>query len=69
MPDQSEPPSFHVRLPAALQKRLKIAAVESGRSMNAEIVARLLLSLEITDSERTEIKALLAKALAVLDGS
>ena len=35
MPDQIDPPSFHVRLPAALQKRLKIAAVESDRSMNA----------------------------------
>lgn len=66
MPDPTEPPSFHVRMPASLQKRLKVAAAQSERSMNAEIVARLEQSFDLTDAERAEIKALLAQAIAVL---
>ncbi|ESY21438.1 Arc family DNA-binding protein [Mesorhizobium sp. M0222] len=66
MPD---PITFHARLPASLLKRLKIAAAEDGRSMNAEIVARLVKSFELTEAEREQVKALLAQAQAVIDGS
>lgn len=62
-----DPPSFHVRLTAALQKRLKISAAENERSMNAEIVARLERSFDLTDAERDKAKALLTEALAIID--
>ena len=67
MPDQTEPPSFHVRLPASLLKRLKIAAAENGRSMNAEIAARLEVSFDLNNAERERVRTLLAKAITVLD--
>lgn len=67
MPDQTDPPSFHTRLPASLLKRLKIAAVENERSMNAEIVARLESSFDLNDAERDQVRALLAQAIAVID--
>ncbi|ESZ32629.1 Arc family DNA-binding protein [Mesorhizobium sp. L2C066B000] len=67
MPDQTEPPSFHVRLSATLRKRLKVAAAENGRSLNQELVTRLEQSFELSDSERATLQALLAKAQSVLD--
>ncbi|RUT99242.1 Arc family DNA-binding protein, partial [Mesorhizobium sp. M7A.T.Ca.TU.009.02.1.1] len=51
MPD----PTFHARLPASLLKRLKIAAAEEGRSMNAEIVERLVKSFGLTAVERDQL--------------
>jgi plasmid stability protein len=50
----------------ALQKRLKIAAAESERSMNAEIVARLEQSFELAAADRDRAVKLLSEALAVL---
>lgn len=38
---QQESPRFNLRLTPALQKRIKHAAIESERSVNAEILARL----------------------------
>lgn len=37
---------FNLRLPEGMRERLRVAAEESGRSMNAEIVSRLEASLD-----------------------
>lgn len=65
---QSEPPSFHVRLSASLLKRLKVAAAQNDRSMNAEIATRLEQSFELAGADRSKAAALLAQALAILEG-
>lgn len=41
-----EDPQMKIRLPADLKDQIEIASKNSGRSMNAEIVARLELSLD-----------------------
>lgn len=66
---QSDAPSFHVRLPASLLKRLKITAVENERSMNAEIAARLERSFDLDANDRGKAVALLTDALSILKGS
>ncbi|MCF6120506.1 Arc family DNA-binding protein [Mesorhizobium muleiense] len=66
MPPQSD---VKIRIPATLKKRLKIVAAENGRSMNAEIMARIEQSLDLTDTERSKALALLAQAISVLKGS
>ena len=38
--------AFNLRMPATLRDKLVIQARENGRSLNAEIVQRLLRSLE-----------------------
>lgn len=64
------PPSdVKIRIPATLKKRLKIVAAENGRSMNAEIMARIEQSLDLTDTERSKALALLAQAMSILKGS
>lgn len=68
MPDQPDHPSFHVRLSAALRKRLKVAAAENGRSLNQELVTRLERSFDLTETERETLQALLRQAQAVLGG-
>ena len=37
---------FNLRIPSGLKTDLEIAALENGRSLNAEIVQRLLRSLQ-----------------------
>lgn len=64
---KSEPPSFHVRLSPALMKRIKVAAIENGRSVNAEISARLEGSFEMSDPARQEIRALLSQAIEIVN--
>lgn len=64
---QSDPASFHVRLSPALMKRIKLAAVENERSINAEIFSRLENSFDLADSNRQEIRDLLTDALTILD--
>lgn len=66
MPPQSD---VKIRMSATLKKRLKIAATENGRSMNAEIVARIQHSLDVSDTERSKALALLAQAMSILEGS
>jgi len=63
----TEPPSFHARLPASLLKRLKISAVENGRSLNAELVTRLEASFELGAAERGKAAALLSEALKIIE--
>lgn len=67
MPKRSDPPSFHVRLPEALQKRLKVAAAENERSLNAEIVERLAGSFHLSESDRVKASRLAAELVALLD--
>jgi hypothetical protein len=64
---QSDPPSFHLRLTPPLQKRIKLAAVENERSMNAEILARLERSFAENDVDRAKAVKLLADAISLLD--
>lgn len=64
---QSDPPSFHIRLSPALMKRIKLAAVENNRSINAEMAVRLENSFALAESSRQEIRDLLSEAIAVLD--
>lgn len=72
----------NLRLPTDLKKKLAHSAVDSGRSMNAEILARLSKSfdpspmqaietllrnmLTLDDKERAEVAALLSKAASIL---
>ena len=64
---QSDPLSFHVRLSPALMKRIKLAAVENERSINAEIAARIEDSFEISASERRQLRSALTEAITILD--
>jgi predicted DNA-binding protein len=45
---EKQPPSYPLRMPQELRERLAEVAKKSGRSMNAEIVARLEESLDDT---------------------
>lgn len=55
MTERPQAPSYPLRMPDELKERLQEAAQESGRSVNAEIVARLLESFvphaELTRAE------------------
>ncbi len=59
--------TIHIRVSPSLLKRIKIAAAENGRSMNAEIVARLERSFGPDDKNRTEALKLLKEVLSLLD--
>ncbi len=79
---QSEDPRHNLRLPTELKKKLAHSAVDNGRSMNAEILARLDQSfapapmheienllrfvVALRDEERAEVMALLSKATDIL---
>lgn len=58
---EKQPPSYPLRMPQELREQLAEVAKQSGRSMNAEIVARLEQSLQQSDpipaSENSFIKA------------
>jgi hypothetical protein len=72
----------NLRLPAALKKRLAHSAVDAGRSMNAEILARLEGSFtpqpmreietilrgmaSLSDADRQKVAELLSGAAAIL---
>ncbi|WP_181257161.1 Arc family DNA-binding protein [Mesorhizobium soli] len=64
---KSDHPSFHVRVPPDLLKRIKLASVENGRSMTVEILARLERSFVAEDQDRERAVRLLAEALSLLD--
>lgn len=77
-----EDPRHNLRLPIELKKKLSHAAIDSGRSMNAEILARLEASFApettreietllrsfatLAEDERSKALALLVEALAIL---
>lgn len=60
-------PSFHLRLTPALRKRIRVAAAENERSINAEIAARLERSFTAGDEDRMKAAKLLAEAASILD--
>ncbi|MBI1620328.1 Arc family DNA-binding protein [Aquamicrobium zhengzhouense] len=64
---QPDPSSFHLRMPPALQKQIKRAALDNDRSINAEIVARLERTFGDDDQARAEAARLLSQALTILD--
>ena len=51
-------PQINVRVEAEFKKKLEHAAIESGRSLNAEVVRRLEQSFEKTQSQESEIEEL-----------
>lgn len=56
MTDRHQAPSYPLRMPAELRERLEEAATETGRSVNAEIVARLQQSFVArTELTRAEV--------------
>lgn len=79
---QIEDPRHNLRLPSDLKKKLQHSAVDSGRSMNAEILSRLEASFApapmreienllrcmaaLSDDDRTEVADLLSKATSIL---
>lgn len=79
---QADDPRHNLRLPPELKARLAHAAIDGGRSMNAEILARLEKSFEpeplreiesllrvmskLSDSERSQVVDRLAEIAAML---
>lgn len=59
--------TLHARIPASLMKRLKLAAVENGRSQNSELLARLAATFELDGPDRIKVAALLSEALAIIE--
>lgn len=60
---------FNLRLPDELRDRIQTEAARNGRSMNTEIVARLMESLEEGASGRIkDLEAKLDRILALLEG-
>ncbi len=45
---------FGVRFPAEVKKRLQAEADRHGRSLNAEVIARLVRSLDLQDIAKTD---------------
>ncbi|BCH20213.1 Arc family DNA-binding protein [Mesorhizobium sp. L-2-11] len=66
MPPQDRT-TIHIRIPSSLLKRLKLAAAEGERSMNAEVAARLERSFSADDEDRVQAVKLLTDALSILD--
>ena len=49
---------FKLRLPDALKANLERLAAKSGRSLSAEIVYRLQLSLQVPSDNRTQLRSI-----------
>lgn len=79
---QPEDPRHNLRLPTDLKKKLAHSAVDNGRSMNAEILARLEQSFApspmreienlvrgitaLSDDDRAQVAMLLSTATSIL---
>ncbi|AEH88161.1 FitA-like ribbon-helix-helix domain-containing protein [Mesorhizobium opportunistum] len=59
--------TIHIRLTASLVRQLKVSAAESGRSMNAEVAARIERTFSADDADRKRALGLLAEVIAILD--
>jgi hypothetical protein len=58
MTDRHQAPSYPLRMPTELREQMEKAALAAGRSMNAEIVARLQQSfVPRTELTRAEVLA------------
>jgi len=68
MNDRHQTPSYPLRMPDELRRRLEEAAEESGRSVNAEIVARLQQSfVSRVELTHTEVVAVVRATLDELE--
>ncbi|MFT5766631.1 MAG: hypothetical protein ACI9DH_000448 [Halioglobus sp.] len=61
-----EDPQFKLRMPSELRAQAEQAAKSSGRSLNAELVARIQSSLITESSAETLIPAARARELALM---
>jgi hypothetical protein len=60
--------TIHIRITPELLKRIKLAAVQNDRSLNAEVTTRLERSFSIDDSDRDAALKLLADLTAIIGG-
>lgn len=67
MTDRHQDPSYPLRMPKDLRALLEEAAATSGRSVNAEIVARLRQSFKTQPSQALKQKDVVAIVKATLD--
>ncbi|MFC4339638.1 Arc family DNA-binding protein [Cupriavidus numazuensis] len=61
-----EDPQLKLRLPAELKEKLAAAAAESGRSINAEVVGRLVASFEGRGDLETRLQEMSEKIAYLL---
>lgn len=60
-------PTFHIRAPAKLLQKIRIAAAQNGRSVNEETVARLERSFGDDDEARQRAFRLITEGLSFID--
>ncbi|RWF49946.1 MAG: Arc family DNA-binding protein [Mesorhizobium sp.] len=56
-----------IRMPPEMKRRLKKIAADNGRSMNAEIMARIEQSFELAGGDRAKAVALVAELKTILE--
>lgn len=57
-------PQINIRTPADLKKRLEISAIESSRSLNAEVVMRLEQSFN-SNSQKNSVETIATEDLMI----
>ncbi|RWQ35497.1 MAG: hypothetical protein EOS20_18485 [Mesorhizobium sp.] len=58
---------FHIRVSPDLYKRVRHAQVDSGRSLNAELIAIIELGLELRDEKLEKGLKLIRDGLALIE--
>jgi len=58
---------FPLRLPDGMRERIKVAAEANGRSMNAEIIARIEATLQVTE-KNIAVKDVLPSLFSIYEG-
>ncbi len=66
MTDRHQAPSYPLRMPPDLKERMTGSAKESGRSLHAEIVARLQRSFDSVDANQRDKLAVAVVTLKLL---
>ncbi|TIL36187.1 Arc family DNA-binding protein [Mesorhizobium sp.] len=56
-----------IRMPPEMKRRLKSIAADNGRSMNAEILARIEQSFELAGADRAKAVALVTELKTILE--
>lgn len=56
-----------IRMPPEMKRRLKSIAADNGRSMNAEILARIEQSFELASADRAKAVALVTELKTILE--
>lgn len=64
---KSPPDEFHIRVSPALYKRVRHAQVDSGRSLNAELVAIIERGLDLRDETLEKGLKLIRDGLDMID--